>query len=399
MDFFEHIEEAPADPIFGLGAAFRKDSRQSKVNLGIGAYCTADLKPHIMTSVKEAERKLLESESSKNYLPIEGDPKYLELAKELMFGAVASRPIASVQSVGGTGALRLGADFLVQSGIKEIYLPDPTWGNHKRIFATAGLKVHTYPYYNPEIHGVDFEAMMEAVGQMPPTSAILLHGCCHNPTGFDPTEAQFAELLTKLTERGVLPFFDIAYQGFGDGIEQDAGAIRKFVEAGTQILVACSFSKNFGLYAERTGVLFAACTSKQQQEAVLSQLKVLVRGNYSNPACHGARIVANILGNPALKTKWQHELETMRGRIGAMRQALVSELSLRSKGSAEPFAYIGRSKGMFAFTGLSGELADRLIFDYGIYLLKNGRINLAGLNTENISYVADGIMTVYESVS
>lgn len=392
MAFFEKLELAPADPILGITAAFNADTRKNKTNLGVGSYKTSDLKPYVLPSVKEAEKVLLEQNLNKEYLGIEGDKRYLELLKELVFGKVQDpSKIVALQSIGGTGALRVGGDFLKKHGKTDLFLPDPTWDNHRRIFTHAGFAVHTYPYYNKIVKAFDFSGMLTAIQKMPRGAVLLLQGCCHNPTGFDPTQEEWKQIIQAIQKQQLLPFIDFAYQGFGEGIEEDAWAVRAFADAGIECLVASSYSKNFGLYAERTGALFFHCTNQKAAQLVESQAKVIIRGLYSNPPCHGARIVATILGNPALKQQWIREVDAMRNRILEMRRALIWALADLGK---QEYAFLERQKGMFSYTGLNLESVDRLIQEYGIYLPKDGRVNIAGLNQDNLNFIARAIADV-----
>lgn len=389
MDFFENVKQAPPDLIFGLNTAFSADKRNSKVNLGAGVYKTADLKPLILKAVKQAEAQLYTSEISKDYLPIDGDPGYVEAAKQLVFGGPSER-IYGAQTVGGTAALRVGSAFMHLHGCKRIFISDPTWANHNRIFADAGLEVETYPYYDAKARCFHFEAFYESLNHMPEGSLVLLQGCCHNPTGFDPSVEQWKALCERLESRRLFPFFDFAYQGFGGDPEKDAAAVRLFVEAGLQCTVAVSHSKNFGLYAERTGALYIVCASEGEAKRVGSRLKMVIRGLYSNPPCHGARLVARILGDEQLKKMWRDELRSMYERINEMRSTLVSLLATQT----DRFDCLATQLGMFSYTGLNADAVERLIADYGIYLPPDGRINVAGLNQQNVSYVAEAILAV-----
>lgn len=391
MHFFESVEPAPPDPILGINISFAADNRDSKVNLGAGVYKTADLKPLILPVVKKAESLLLASELSKDYLAIDGMPEYIASTRHLVFGKQSGDDrIYGAQSVGGSGALRVGGAFLREIGLANLFVSDPSWDNHQRIFTHAGLKVDTYPYFDSKKHRFDFERFMEKVKMMPKKSVLVLQACCHNPTGFDPTQAQWKEILDIIKKREIFPFFDFAYQGFGEGIEEDAASIRLALENEMDFAVAVSHSKNFGLYAERTGVLFFICRGLQEAKRIGSRLKVLIRGLYSNPPCHGARIVQTILASPELKAVWETQVNQMRARIVEMRNRLANELQKKSGNSQ--FDFLSKQKGMFSYTGLSKEQVDRLIGDYGIYLPKDGRINIAGLNTSNIGYVVDAII-------
>lgn len=386
MDFFENVEQVPPDPIFGLNAAFIADPRKEKVNLGVGVYRTADLKPFILTTIKEAEWGLLGNEVSKDYLPIDGLNSYIESVKELVFGEKSAR-IYGAQSVGGTGALRLGGAFLRLHGYDKIYLPDPTWVNHQRVFRHAGFDVNFYPYCKQ--NRLDFEDLKRALKQMPRGGVVLLHACCHNPTGIDPSTEEWEALCELMQKRELFPFFDFAYQGFGVDPEKDAAPIRHFVNKGFQCAIAVSHAKNFGLYAERTGALYFVCDSEKQATRVGSRLKMLIRGLYSNPPCHGALLVAMVLQEPALKQKWLHELAEMHDRIGEMRRTLVALLKEKSA----RFDFLEGQKGMFSYTGIAPAHVERLVKDFGIYLTSDGRINVAGLNQQNVTYVANAILT------
>jgi aspartate/tyrosine/aromatic aminotransferase len=392
MAFFEKLGSAPADPILGITAAFIADTRKNKTNLGVGSYKTIDLKPFVLPAVKQAEKLLLDQDLNKEYLGIEGDKKYLTLVKELVFGYdVDPSKIVAFQSVGGTGALRVGGDFLKRHGKTEIFIPDPTWDNHRRIFTHSGFEVHTYPYYDKKSKSLDFPAMISEIRKMPVGTVLLLQGCCHNPTGFDPSKEEWRDIIKAVQERALLPFIDFAYQGFGSGIQEDAWAVREFVNAGIECVVASSYSKNFGLYAERTGALFFHCKSHEGAKNVESQVKVVIRGLYSNPPCHGARIVAAILGESSLKKQWEEEADAMRNRILEMRRALVSTLADLGK---KEYSFMERQKGMFSYTGLNPDSVERLIQEYGIYLPKDGRVNIAGINHENLEYIASAIADV-----
>jgi aspartate/tyrosine/aromatic aminotransferase len=393
MVFFEKVELAPPDPILGIGVAFNNDPRGQKINLGIGTFKDADLNPYVLETVKEAEKRLLIQNISKDYLPIEGERAFLPLVKELSFGS-NDPSIMAVQTVGGTGALRLGAEFLKKYDYHYIYIPDPSWDNHQRIFHHAAFEVGKYPYYNPSTRSFDCGAMIATLKRIPSRSVILLQACCHNPTGFDPTFEEWKEIALVMKERELLPYFDFAYQGFGRGLEPDAEAIRYFVSQRIECLVAASYSKNFGLYAERLGALFVLCGTEERAKKVESQVKIIVRGLYSNPPCHGARVVATILGDKALRKEWETELNAMRFRIVEMRKALTLALEIRLGEKDKRFEFMKQQIGMFSYTGLSEKAAEKLIAEHAIYVPKDGRINVAGLNTENIEVVADAIVKV-----
>lgn len=385
MKFFESIQQAPPDAIFGLNQSFAADQRQSKVNLGAGVYKTAELKPFILKTVKKAEARILEQENSKDYLPIDGLPAFVTLTKDLVFGVHASRDrIYGAQTTGGTGALRIGGVFLKQAGFETIYISDPTWDNHQRIFKHVGFNVRTYPYFNGNKKGFDYDLVAGAIDKMEKRSILLLQACCHNPTGSDPTLSEWELLFKRMQEREIFPLFDFAYQGFGEGLEQDAHPLRVFMKSGLECIVAVSYAKNFGLYAERCGALFVACREPEEAGRVGSAIKVIIRGLYSNPPCHGARIVAEILGDAQLRGEWENELAGMRRRISEMRQALAQGLGL---------TFLTAQKGMFSYTGLSASQVERLADSYGIYMPRDGRINVAGLNADNLNYVINAILS------
>ena len=386
MRYFKDLEREPADPILGLNQSFAADLRSLKVNLGAGVYKTEDLKPYILKTVKKAEARLLENEKSKDYLPIDGSAEFVRLTKELVFGAAGPLDrIYGAQATGGTGALRVGGAFLRQAGFKTIYLSEPTWDNHYRIFSQAGFTVLRYPYFNKQINGFDCTQMVDAIDKMDKGSALLLQACCHNPSGCDPTLIEWEILFQKMREREIFPFFDFAYQGFGEGLDRDAHALRAFMQSGIECIIAASYAKNFGLYAERCGVLFVACQDPEEVERVGSKIRVIIRGFYSNPPCHGARIVEEILGDLRLREEWERELSGMRGRISEMRSALARGLNKD---------FLAKQKGMFSYTGLSDVEVEQLAASYGIYMPHDGRINVAGLNADNLSYVIDAILKI-----
>lgn len=379
--FFENITLAPPDAIFGLQAAFQADPRKNKINLSIGVYKDRKLATPILHVVKKVEEDLLHTEKSKEYLPIDGDKRFLEHSGKLVFGEGWNQRIAAVQSVGGTGGLRIGGDFLQQAGAEEIYIPQPTWPNHPAIFKRCRLKVAAYPYYDKEKRKID----LSSLEKIPEGSVVLLHACCHNPTGADPTDEEWKNLSQLFLKRKLFPFFDFAYQGFGRGLEEDARAVRLFSEAGHEMLVASSYAKNFGLYAERVGVLYAVTKTTERAHRVQSQLKTLIRSNYSNPPKHGAMIVGEILASPALKKMWEEELEGMRSRIGALRELFVKKTG---------FDFLKDRYGMFSFCDLTEAQVKRLMEEFAIYMTGDGRINIAGLNEDNLTYVAESIVQV-----
>lgn len=396
MPFFSSIPQLPDDPILGLPIAFAADSRSKKINLGIGAYKTAEGHPLVLACVRKAEHLLLQKHLNKEYLPIEGDADFLRLSLQLLFGAdspfLQTGRFFSAQTVGGASALRIGGEFLAKLVSKSIFISQPTWSNHKQIFERAGLKVGSYPYFDHQTHLLDFQGMCEAIRNMPFGSAILLHGCCHNPTGIDPTLNQWKELSDLIKKQQLIPFFDVAYQGFGEGIDEDAQAVRYFANEGHEMLVAYSYSKNFGLYGERIGFLTIVDSSIEQTSKIGSQIKSLIRSNYSNPPLNGARIVSTILKSHELKMDWKIELNNMRERVNEMRKSLVAALMV--KGPHHNLSYLYDQKGLFSYLGLTSEQVQYLRKEKGIYTPNNGRINVAGLNTQNISYVAEALLSV-----
>ncbi len=396
MPFFNDIPQLPEDPILGLPLAFAADSRPHKINLGIGAYKTAEGLPLVLTSVKKAESQLLKKNLNKDYLPIEGDREFISCSLLLLLGADSpffqSGQFFAAQTVGGASALRIAGEFLAKLISKTIFLPQPSWSNHKQIFERAGLNVGSYPYFDPHTRLLDDQGMGEAIRNMPPGSVILLHGCCHNPTGIDPTFEQWKEFSLLIKKQQLIPLFDIAYQGFGQDLDQDAQAIRYFANQGHNMLIAYSFSKNFGLYGERVGFLTVTCSKPELVPKIGSQIKSLIRGNYSNPPLHGARIVSTILKSHELTLEWKTELSNMRERIKEMRKALVAALLVQ--GQDRNFAYMHQQNGLFCFPGLSPEQVQYLRQEKAIYMPSNGRINIAGLNMQNISYVAEALLSV-----
>lgn len=397
MSIFDSVEMRPEDPILGLGIAYKEDQRPSKVNLGVGAYMNAEGSPQVLSCVRKAEKIILEKNLDKEYQPILGNPDYIRESLKLVYGenstALASGAIAAAQTIGATGALRIGGDFLFQNNISTIiFLSDPTWPNHKSIFNRVGMKNDTYTYYDTLHHALNFSGMCESIAKMPPGSVILLQPCCHNPTGIDPSFDQWKDLSRLIKHHKLIPFFDLAYQGFDQDLVEDAKVVRYFVEAGHEMLVANSYSKNFGLYGERVGML--SIVSKEQDTAVRvgSQIKQIIRGSYSMPPLQGQRIVTTILQSDELKEEWVHELNNMRNRIKEMRKTLLSGLQVKCSDSE--FQFLCEQTGMFSFSGLNEEQVHRLKHDFGIYMPNNGRVNVAGLNTKNMGYVIDSILSV-----
>jgi aromatic-amino-acid transaminase len=388
---------APRDPILGLTEAFNADSNPRKVNLGVGVYYDESGKVPLLECVRRAERLLLEQAAPRAYLPIDGLPAYDRAVRELVFGsdspALKENRIVTVQALGGTGGLKVGADFLrsILPGA-EVWISDPTWENHRGLFENAGFTVRSYAYYDASTHGVNFEGMRAALRSMPAGSIVVLHACCHNPTGADLSAAQWETVIEEVASHGLIPFLDIAYQGFGDGLEADSAAVRGFVRAGVPLFVSSSFSKSLSLYGERVGSLSVVAGSIEEAGRVLSQLKRLVRTNYSNPPTHGGRIVATVLTTPALRSLWEEELRAMRERIREMRRQLVAQLADRLP--TVDFSFIERQRGMFSYTGLTREQVIRLREEFALYMIESGRVCVAALNPKNIDYSADCIARV-----
>ncbi len=394
---FQHLDIYPGDPILTLNENFKNDPRPGKVNLSIGVYLDEAGKLPLMSAVRKAEASLLNVLGTRPYLPMEGAANYRKEVQHLLFGkehqAVAEKRVATVQTIGGSGALKVGADFLkVYFSQAKVWVSDPTWDNHRAIFSGAGFPVVTYPYYSPQTQGVDFAAMQAAIQNIPAGDIVLLHACCHNPTGADLNEQQWRELAITIRERKLLPFFDIAYQGFGDGVEEDTFAIRHFAAEGIPFLLASSFSKNFSLYGERCGALSVVCPDAKQADTVLGQLKFAVRRNYSSPPTHGSRIVSAVLESAELRAEWTEELTAMRKRIKAMRTGLYTHL--RAKKPNQDFEYLIKQNGMFSYTGLNPEQVTRLRESFGVYLVGSGRVCLAALTEETIAPAGDAIAEV-----
>jgi aspartate aminotransferase len=396
MSFFDTVTHLPEDPILSIPIAFKADPRKEKVNLGVGSYLDDEGKPYLFPCVKTAENRILDGQKEKEYSPIDGPHSFTDQIFDLVFGSGAHKERAghffAAQALGGTGALRLGGDFLFQEVSKVIFLPKPTWPNHKPIFMRSGLKVHTYRYYDEKHHHLDFPAMCSDIKDMPPGSIILLQAGCNNPTGVDLSKEQWGLLSRLIKEQRIIPFFDFAYQGFGDGVEEDAYPMRLFADEGHEMLVASSYSKNFGLYGERVGVLSILCQHKGSVEPIGSQVKQLIRSNYSNPPRHGAQIISTILSSPDLKKAWLEDLSNLRERIKEMRH--VFALQLQTKSGNGDWISIQKQRGFFSLLGLSTEQVQRLNSEFAIYMPLNGRINIAGLNQHNIDYVVNAIIAV-----
>jgi aromatic-amino-acid transaminase len=394
---FQHVEPFAGDPILSLNEDFQRDPRPHKINLSIGIYFDDAGRIPVLDAVRQAEARLAAAIGPKPYLPIEGDAGFRAAVQTLLFGegheAIASRRVATIQSVGSSGGLKVGADFLRRwFPASEVWVSDPTWDNHRAMFEGAGLTVHTYPYYDAATGGLKFEQMLQALSEVPERSVVLLHACCHNPTGVDLTPQQWDVLIPLLRERGVLPYLDLAYQGFGDGIAEDAAAVRKLADAGLSFFVANSFSKSMSVYGERCGALSVVCADQEAADRVLGQLKFTVRRNYSSPPLHSGRLVATVLGDPALRALWEHEVDAMRERILSMRRRLHAVLHQRLPG--RDFEYFLTQRGMFSYTGLSAAQVDRLREEHAVYLIRSGRLCVAGLNTHNVEATATAMAAV-----
>ncbi len=394
---FAHIEPYGGDPILTLNENFQKDPREGKINLSIGIYFDDAGRIPVMGVVQEAERRMAASVGPKPYLPMEGLAAFRSGVQNLLFGAehaaLKAGRVTTIQTVGSSGGLKVGADFIARwfPG-SAVWVSDPTWDNHRAVFEGSGLTVNTYPYYDPATGGLRFDALLQTLQGLPAKSVVLLHACCHNPTGVDLTAAQWDALIPVLRERGLIAFLDIAYQGFGDGMVEDAYAIRALADAGLSFFVANSFSKSLSVYGERCGALSVVCPDKAQAELVLGQLKFTVRRNYSNPPLHGGQLVATILNDPALFKQWGEELDAMRVRIRQMREQLHAIVSAKVPG--RDFSYFLTQRGMFSYTGLSPAQVDRLREEFGVYLVRSGRICVAGLNSRNVERTAQAMAEV-----
>ena len=397
MSLFSAVEMAPRDPILGLNEQFNADTNPRKVNLGVGVYFDDNGKLPLLQCVQAAEKTLMATPTARGYLPIDGIAAYDSAVKGLVFGAdsepVKAGRVATVQAIGGTGGLKIGADFLKRlSPNATVLISDPSWENHRALFTNAGFTVDTYAYYDAEQRGVNFAAMLASLKAAAPGTIVLLHACCHNPTGYDITPAQWAQVIAVVREGGLTPFLDMAYQGFGYGIQEDGAVIDQFVAAGLNFFVSTSFSKSFSLYGERVGGLSVLCSDKEEASRVLSQLKIVIRTNYSNPPTHGGAVVAAVLNNPELRALWETELGEMRVRIKAMRQKLVD--GLKAAGVQQDMSFITSQIGMFSYSGLSKDQMVRLRTEFGIYGTDTGRMCVAALNSQNIDYVCRSIAKV-----
>ena len=397
MSLFTAVEMAPRDPILGLNEQFAADSNPNKVNLGVGVYFDDNGKLPLLQCVQEAEKTLMAHPTARGYLPIDGIAAYDAAVKTLVFGAqsepVLSGRVATVQGIGGTGGLKIGADFLKKlSPNSKVLISDPSWENHRALFTQAGFTVDAYRYYNAAQRGIDFEGMLADIAAAPAGTIVLLHACCHNPTGYDISPAQWDQVINTIAAKQLTPFLDMAYQGFGYGIQEDGAVIGKFVQAGLTFFVSTSFSKSFSLYGERVGALSVLCASKEEADRVLSQLKIVIRTNYSNPPTHGGAVVAAVLNNPELRALWERELGEMRVRIKAMRQKLVE--GLKAAGVKQDMSFITQQIGMFSYSGLSKDQMVRLRSEFGVYGTDTGRMCVAALNSKNIDYVCQCIAKV-----
>jgi aromatic-amino-acid transaminase len=396
---FQNVELAPRDPILGLNEQYNADTRPGKVNLGVGVYYDDNGRIPLLAAVRKAEIARIEAAAARGYLPIEGIAAYNKGAQALLLGAdsplSAEGRVLTAQALGGTGALKIGADFLRQLlPQSKVYISDPSWENHRALFERAGFQVETYPYYDPATHGLNFDGMLAGLKSMPAGSVVVLHACCHNPTGVDPTAEQWQQIANVVKERDLVPFLDIAYQGFGAGLHEDAAVVRLFAGMDMTVFISSSFSKSFSLYGERVGALTVIAGSKDEATRVLSQLKRVIRTNYSNPPTHGGTVVSTVLNTPELFALWEQELTGMRDRIRLVRRQLVDKI--KEHGARQNFDFVLQQRGMFSYSGLTSAQVDRLREEHGIYAVSSGRICVAALNSQNIDTVAKGIAQVLE---
>jgi aromatic-amino-acid transaminase len=394
---FGAVDLAPRDPILGITEAFNADANPRKVNLGVGVYCDDNGKVPLLECVKRSERELTETAAPRSYLPIDGLPAYDKAVQALLLGKdndiIAVGRAVTVQALGGTGGLKIGADFLHKfAPAAQVAISAPSWENHRALFEAAGFAVITYPYYDAATHGLDFDGMRAALDALQPGTIVVLHACCHNPTGVDPTRAQWDEIIATVRRRALVPFLDIAYQGFGEGIDEDARVVRQFAATPGPLFISSSFSKSFSLYGERVGACTVVTADKDEAARVLSQMKRVVRANYSNPPTHGGQIVARVLTNPELREIWEMELGGMRERIREMRGTLVRKLAERAP--THDMEFVRQQRGMFSYSGLNPAQVGRLRDEFSIYAVDTGRICVASLNSKNIEYVADAIAAV-----
>ena len=399
MSLFTAVEMAPRDPILGLNEQFNADTNAHKVNLGVGVYYDDNGKLPLLECVQAAEKQMMESPKARGYLPMDGIAAYDAAVKTLVFGAesepVKSGRVATIQALGGTGGLKVGADFLKKLNPKaKVLISDPSWENHRALFSQAGFAVATYAYYNAAKRGIDFDGMLTALNGAPEGTVVVLHACCHNPTGYDITPEQWDQVIAAVKARKLVPFLDMAYQGFGYGIAEDGAVIGKFVASGQNFFVSTSFSKSFSLYGERVGALSVLCQDKEEADRVMSQLKIVIRTNYSNPPIHGGQVVAMVLNTPELRTLWEKELGDMRVRIKQMRIALVEKL--KAAGVKQDMSFITQQIGMFSYSGLTKDQMVRLRNEFGVYGTDTGRMCVAALNSKNIDYVCASIAKVIQ---
>ncbi|CAA2106413.1 amino acid aminotransferase [Variovorax paradoxus] len=397
MSMFTAVEMAPRDPILGLNEQFAADTNPNKVNLGVGVYYDDNGKLPLLQCVQAAEQNMMKAPTARGYLPIDGIAAYDNAVKALVFGAdsepVTSGRVATIQAIGGTGGLKVGADFLKKLNPNaKVLISDPSWENHRALFTNAGFEVESYPYYDAAKRGINFDGMLAALNAAPAGTVVVLHACCHNPTGYDITSEQWDQVVAAVKARNLVPFLDMAYQGFGYGLKEDGAAVAKFVAAGLTFFVSTSFSKSFSLYGERVGALSVLCENKEEAGRVLSQLKIAIRTNYSNPPTHGGAVVAAVLGNPELRALWEKELGEMRVRIKAMRQKLVD--GLKAAGVKEDMSFITTQIGMFSYSGLTKDQMVRLRNEFGVYGTDTGRMCVAALNSKNIEHVCASIAKV-----
>ncbi|MBP6404495.1 MAG: aspartate/tyrosine/aromatic aminotransferase [Proteobacteria bacterium] len=397
MSLFTAVEMAPRDPILGLNEQFAADTNPNKVNLGVGVYFDDNGKLPLLKCVQTAEKQMVDAPKPRGYLPMDGVAAYDAAVKGLVFGAdsepVKSGRVVTAQGIGGTGGLKIGADFLKKlSPNAKVMISDPSWENHRALFTAAGFVVESYPYYDAATRRINFDGMLAALDAAPAGTIVVLHACCHNPTGYDITAAQWDQVVATVKARQLTPFLDMAYQGFGHGIKEDGAVIGKFVAAGLEFFVSTSFSKSFSLYGERVGALSVLCASKDDADRVMSQLKIVIRTNYSNPQIHGATVVATVLNTPELRAQWEEELAEMRVRIKAMRQKLVE--GLKAAGVKQDMSFITDQIGMFSYSGLSKDQMVRLRTEFGVYGTDTGRMCVAALNSKNIAYVCESIAKV-----
>jgi aromatic-amino-acid transaminase len=397
MSLFTAVEMAPRDPILGLNEQFAVDTNPNKVNLGVGVYFDDNGKLPLLECVQSAEKAMMDKPTARGYLPIDGIAAYDAAVKSLVFGAdsepVKSGRVATVQGIGGTGGLKIGADFLKKiSPNAKVMISDPSWENHRALFTNAGFQVDSYAYYDAEKRGVNFNGMLASLNAAAAGTIVVLHACCHNPTGYDITAAQWDQVIAAVKAKSLTPFLDMAYQGFGHGIQEDGAVIGKFVAAGLNFLVSTSFSKSFSLYGERVGALSVVCIDKEECGRVLSQLKIVIRSNYSTPPIHGGAVVAAVLTNPEWRATWEKELSEMRVRIKAMRQKLVD--GLKAAGVKQDMSFITTQIGMFSYSGLNKDQMVRLRSEFGVYGTDTGRMCVAALNSKNIDYVCQAIAKV-----